>query len=372
MIDPRPNNANLTERPAWDRAPAPALCALLAVWTLSCSSGDSGEKANAAIPFADFPAALTEATCALYDRCGGALAKAFSGAEECVVLSERALQDGEFGAIESAVEAGRVIYHPAQARGCLDAIVDGPCDVLTGGLPIECDATVEGGVGIGEDCRVDAECGSQNFCDAEASCPGKCAPRGGEGATCSGEFGCARGLVCGPTGQCTTPTALGAECTESGAPCVAGAFCFGETEAAPGRCSSAETLFTTNEGQACTLATGPLCQPGLSCVADDAGAAICRTEVGPGAACQFGFPDICSAGEYCLADATGAGTCTPLPDAGQPCASSAGPPCRPYARCDNGTCRNMQRLGGSCGHPDTCYSGRCDDGTCQATDACNR
>ncbi len=352
--------------------PAPALCALLAIWTLSCSSGDSGAQAATEIAFVDFPAELTKASCALYDRCGGAIAQAFNGAEDCVVLSQKALQDGEFAAVEGAVRSGSVIYHPTRARECLDAIADGACDVLTGGLPVGCDAALEGTIELGGDCRVDAECGSQNFCDAGASCPGKCAPRGSAGASCSGEFACGRGLVCGPDAQCTEPIALGASCNERGAPCVAGSFCFGETQAAPGRCTNAETLFTTNQGQACTLATGPLCQPGLSCVADTAGTASCRAEVNMGEACQFGFPDPCGADAYCLADGSGAGTCTVLPDAGQPCAASAGPPCRPYARCDNGVCRNMQRLGGSCGQPDTCYSGRCDDGICQPTNACHR
>jgi hypothetical protein len=123
---------------------------------------------------------------------------------------------------------------------------------------------------------------------------------------------------------------------------------------------------------------GPLCNPDLSCVILSVTPAIraeCRKAVSAGASCTVGFPDPCPSGNYCKAPQnTLDGTCTARPGDGVACAS--GPfggdadICALDARCDGGTCRARQNLGGTCVTDAVCFSEHCVDGKCALDGAC--
>ncbi len=337
-----------------------------------CSSSDDGASGDAGIPFEELPGELMTATCKLLENCGAELSRLYLPNEECTTLQERAFLDSDFPALAAAVEQGRVVYHPTAARACLDAIANGQCDVLVGGLPEICEEAIEGATPLGGECTVDAECGSTRYCNASATCPGACAERGGEGASCASDEACGRGLICGPGGACTSPLPRGSACEDGGAPCAAGSFCFGSGPGAPGRCEDASTLFTTNEGQSCDISNGPLCNPELVCVPSSGSAGSCERPSKLGESCVVAFPDGCGSDGYCQIGGDGSGTCVELPAAGEPCAQVLGPQCQPFARCVSGTCRNLQRLGGNCEDDTMCYSGNCDGNVCKSTDACSR
>lgn len=343
----------------------------LGVLASGCSSSDDSKPGDPGIPFEDLPAELTTAVCQLLAGCGAELTAVYLPNEDCETLQQRIFVDSDYPGLAAAVDAGRVVYHPTAARACLDAIANGSCDALLGGLPKVCDDTIEGTIPLGAACTVDAECGSSRYCDASTACPGKCAERGSSGAPCVEDSACGRGLVCTPAGTCATPIAKGAACDEKGAPCVAGAFCFGATADTQGRCSDVDTLFTTNEGQACDVASGPLCSLDLTCVPTGGTSGTCEEPSSLGQGCAAAFPDGCGSDAHCELGTDGTGTCVALPGAGEPCAQVFGPQCKPFARCVNGTCRNLQRLGGNCEADIMCYSGNCDASVCKSTDACS-
>ncbi|MEZ4375232.1 MAG: hypothetical protein R3B07_30755 [Polyangiaceae bacterium] len=349
-----------------------ATAVALGLLAVGCSSSDDAGSGDAGIPFEDLPAELTASICQLLSGCGAELTGVYVPNEDCEQLQERIFSDGDYPALAAGVADGSVVYHPTAARACLDAIANGQCDVLLGGLPKVCDDTIEGTTALGGDCNVDAECGSTRYCDAASSCPGKCTERGAAGAPCGGDFACGSGLVCAPAGTCAAPLAKGSACNEGGVPCAAGAFCFGATADVPGRCEDVDSLFTTHEGQACDISGGPLCTLDLTCVPSGGTAGTCQKFSTLGQSCVPAFPDGCGDSAYCLLESADAGTCTELPAAGQPCAQALGPQCQPYARCVNGTCRNLQRLGGSCETDSMCYSGNCDANVCKSKDACSR
>jgi hypothetical protein len=100
----------------------------------------------------------------------------------------------------------------------------------------------------------------------------------------------------------------------------------------------------------------------------------CIAPVASGAACRLAFPEACPLGEYCSpVPDTLEGTCVPLPVAGESCAIGAldqNQLCAPYTRCENGTCRALQNIGGTCAADSTCYSQYCLNGKCAADGAC--
>jgi hypothetical protein len=70
------------------------------------------------------------------------------------------------------------------------------------------------------------------------------------------------------------------------------------------------------------------------------------------------FPDECPDDQYCALPAVnplGGGQCTAKPKAGAKCAAGLGDSliCAPYARCDNGVCRDIAHAGEDCSADDT-------------------
>jgi hypothetical protein len=95
----------------------------------------------------------------------------------------------------------------------------------------------------------------------------------------------------------------------------------------------------------------------------------------PGGSCFLAIPDQCPSGEYCDADIDAGeytGSCRDVPAAGQDCASMvfSATGCQPYHACVDGTCRELQRLEGSCTADDECYGGNCAAGSCALLDPC--
>ncbi|MCA9626384.1 MAG: hypothetical protein KC766_01905 [Myxococcales bacterium] len=344
----------------------------LACVVSGCSSSDDGAKSDAGIAFEELPDELVKSTCQLLERCGGALTAVYLPNEECTTLQGRMFTDSDYPALKAAVADGRVVYHPTAARACLDAIANGGCDVLLGGLPKVCDDTIEGTTELDGECTVDGECGATRFCDADGACPGKCSERRGAGSGCGGDYACGKGLICAPDGTCAAPLPKGSACDEGGVQCAAGSFCFGATADTRGRCEDVSSLFTTNEGQSCDIAKGPLCSLELVCAPGSGTSGTCKKASDLGESCEPAFPDGCGGDAYCqLQDAT-SGTCVALPAAGETCAQVFGPQCQPFARCVNGTCRNLQRLGGNCEDDSMCYSDHCVGSVCKSKDACSR
>ena len=98
-------------------------------------------------------------------------------------------------------------------------------------------------------------------------------------------------------------------------------------------------------------------------------------KVDAGATCHAAFPDECPDDEYCALTPLMPlmpGTCTAKPKPGEMCGSGLGGAaiCAPYARCDDGVCRDIAHAGEDCHANDTCYSGHCQANACVTGSSC--
>jgi hypothetical protein len=166
--------------------------------------------------------------------------------------------------------------------------------------------------------------------------------------------------------------------------CELGLLCFGEDEEAgtPGSCTNPDDIFTEQEGGACDIQEGPMCEIGVSCVLTGGGAGgptfECQAEVASGAACSIGFPDQCPDGEWCAGIDLEAmdfeGACEPLPGEGEGCAATFGPAnCESGLTCstDSQTCVDVVAIGEDCDEDAGCFSDNCDSGTCSQAEECD-
>jgi hypothetical protein len=147
------------------------------------------------------------------------------------------------------------------------------------------------------------------------------------------------------------------------------------TAKTPGKCYTIAEALNGKLGDACALDSA-LCAAGLVCeltsISPISGECVAKVEAG--ATCHAAFPDECPDEQYCLlgANPLQAGTCTDKPPAGEPCGKGLGAPsiCAPYARCDDGVCRDIAHAGEDCTVNATCYSNRCVDGACVTGNSC--
>lgn len=334
----------------------------------------------ASIPLADLPAAYATAVCGAADACLGPLMPIFVASGDCEQRYGGLVTNGAMPLFEAAIARGTLVYDPARAAACMDAIAAAGCDALGGGLlPAACEDALLGNVALGGACDIDGECVGDAACVQGATCPGACTARGGPGHSCTRNDECERGLVCDST-TCTAPPTEGQACQGPSAPdCRIGLICLGGNGTRQGTCSTQASLFTAAEGATCDLQAGPWCQEGLSCIVDSIAAPgsptfLCARPVLHGAACKAGIPDQCPVGEYCTARAAMGmidGTCAPLPVGGEPCATRLiGPSCAAGHACVMGTCRPLQANGGACTSLAECYSGICTSGVCAVPTVC--
>jgi hypothetical protein len=356
---------------------------LLLTTTLAAGcSGDSDSGGGASsVPIDDVPALYAAAACKAFESCvGSGVLSLFLRGESCTERTTAQIADS-LPKLKEGIDKKTVAYDGTKVKACVAAIEALGCAVA-GEEPAECTAALDGTLAVGSDCSMDAECaGADTYCKTDASCPGKCAPRESVGGPCQRDDDCAAKLSCDKDKNvCFAPAALGAACGGGGkAPdCELGTFCIGSEDQVKktGTCKSLTDAFAGKEGDACYFADKPLCAPDLRCIVQGAGVggidAKCGKPYASGAACQLAIPDACPTDEYCKVPPNQfSGTCTPRPKAGEPCAKQFEEDlCAANTRCDNGTCRPLQALGGQCAYDAVCYSENCAGGNCVVPGGC--
>ena len=364
----------------------PITLSLLVGVFAACGSSEAGFEGDGSqgIPLDALPVKYAAAFCTAYDRCFGQLLGVFRPGEDCAETTTTPISE-ELPLLEEAVDAKRVTYDGTKMQACLDDIAARNCAGLLERESAECMAAIDGTVANGGDCSLDAECAGEAYCNSQDSCPGVCARLESAGGRCRSDSECASGLVCfGQTNRCVAPAGSGELCKQGEPDCAPGYVCLGEDGPAksPGNCVALDDAFSVKLGQSCDLDT-ELCEIGSSCEVQTVLPQVtteCAAKVGSGAACKVAIPDECPDDEYCLIPLlppTLDGTCEPKPEAGQPCGGAGYDPartpsiCAPYARCDDGVCRDLAHLGESCNVDATCYSGRCTGGACIASTGCD-
>jgi hypothetical protein len=351
--------------------------AVVGSWLAACS----GVKQE------DFDAALAEALCDKYMRCGVS-----HDEESC----QRALLVGPVGQhglttqYSVALGNGRMRYDAEAAQACLEKIRTGSCDVfplstrmMTQGVGMSEDCRfLFGRLADGEPCRWSGECGEQSACSSRSwySC-GTCQPRRGEGMrspskkegeSCEdwgipGTETCAPGLLCDPTHNvCRRPASLGESCDFPRNPCEWTLSCVdgtcralkgkGDACTAPPRSTS---LLITNE-----------CKEALFCDAEPGEPGECRELLDEGSSCRDSRA--CEPGFYC----DGAnppiaqrGTCRRHARKGEDCTERL---CDDRFFCSevSHTCKPRRQFGESCeDEPTACiFATACIQGTCGGSD----
>ena len=354
------------------------------------STSDDGINSGGGkdIPLADIPPLLADAFCSSVRRCLGDLAELSGLGDDCTTEQTKAIEDGEIGLIEDAVDAGTVKYDGTKVQGCIDSIKNASCDDLQTRAREECEAAVNGTVAEGGDCMLDAECdGADLFCKVQSSCPGKCTKLLSVGDECKDSDDCGDGLDCSDaTDRCVKPAAPGESCGGGIAPdCELGLACQGDDEemGVTGACTDPANVFSEKRGDPCDFDSSTLCEIGSFCAITGIGMmgleTECVAEAPSGGTCNLAIPSMCPADELCsvtvelLMTGVTEGTCEALPGPGQPCAETFGSgACVAGSTCIDGTCAAVQRLGGGCTDDAGCYSENCQSGACAPPDPCNR
>jgi hypothetical protein len=346
-----------------------------------------GTGASGGVPFDELAGAFADAYCSVITKCAGPLAGIYEAflPEDCATFIRRSFEDSQLGLIEDAIADGRVVYDGAKVQACVDAITARPCSGSPERSPDECEAVLSGTVDSGGGCMLDAECrGTNLYCRIATSCPGTCAALETAGQPCRGDDQCQSGLQC-EAGSCIRPAPEGQPCEGNVAPpCESWLLCMGDDpdQSQAGMCRDPADVFVAAENQACNPDAGTLCAAGLHCalqgVSDTTPDFRCVRPAASADNCNLAFFPMCPAGEYCditlddVRQGIYQSTCRSLPTAGQPCAAQVGGrACAAGSICDSGgTCRALERLGGSCSSPDVCYSGLCSSGQCVVPDPC--
>ncbi len=348
---------------------------------VACGSTSDGGSGGGGVPLEDIPARFADASCKAVRACFGGAYDALLGGESCEGSAMAAVDD-LIGDLKRRIDDGKLTYDGKAVDACLAAIEARGCGFTD--EPEACEAVFEGAVAAGGDCGASEECVAEHYCKASGACPGKCAPLEGAGGRCTHDDDCRDGLACSEGGECQAPAASGDRCGGASDPeCAPGLICVGADEEAQtsGNCRALDELLSGKEGDDCDPLSGPLCGAGLSCVFEGFDEttgtllATCAKKLAAGADCNIGFPDPCPSDEFCAAETMMlSGTCEKRPGAGSPCASGpfsdAPDTCAPNTRCDGGSCRERQKIGGSCETDDVCLSEHCVGGKCAPAGGC--
>ncbi len=321
-------------------------CLLLAL--AACGSSDGGGTAG---PTADQACADTaSAHCARRDACTDN-AWAVRNYGDLATCEARQV----LGCVLSLGASGTG-GTPTRVESCAAALPGVSCDDLfSGALPDVC-LPATGTLAEGLACAFSAQC-QTTFCKvAPGALCGTCGAVPKEGDPCADAADCgARGLACSGTLQtCYTPGASGGACGKDH-PCGHALSCVGATATVDGTCDVA----ATTAGTTCdpNRKTAPDCDAssGLGC---DAATLKCiaATYVANGQACDNKLLQCPGGGRCVFASGAATGTCHIAATEGEPCDTSAGPPCLSPARCvwadaagTAGTCRLPDPV--SCGTP---------------------
>ncbi|HEY6078133.1 MAG TPA: Dickkopf N-terminal cysteine-rich domain-containing protein [Polyangiaceae bacterium] len=347
----------------------------VALSLLGACGGDDGDAGPTGVPLEELPESYAAALCEAYVGCYGTLYAIFRPGEECVKNLTVQLQE-ELATLPHAVESGSIVYDGVAAQACLDEIAAGGCETLDQRASATCQAVFVGSAAEDADCELDEECEAGLYCSIGDTCPGTCTPLEAAGRACKANSQCKSGLTCGTTGLCVAPAKLGEPCKQGEPDCSGGSICLGDSAAnsTPGECVAVDDAFSGEAGDACNFTE--LCVAGLSCEITSIVMPLsgsCVVQVDADGPCHPALPDECPDDQYCQIDSLFDGTCTPRPEAGMPCAKGIGATadvCAAYARCEEGTCREIATAGEGCTENDTCYSGRCQDGACVAGTGC--
>jgi hypothetical protein len=355
----------------------PRLVPIALVFGLIPGCGGDSDDGTAAVPLEEVPAKYAAALCTVIENCYGDLLQIVNPGEDCVTNATVQAEE-ELATLPDAIDAGRVAYDGSKVQACLDEMTASDCSFLTERDPESCEGIFVGTVEAGGECQHNEECLAGQYCNFSGTCPGECSPREQAGGACSGNSDCADGLKCGEASLCVKPSAAGEACKGGEPDCIDGYFCVGNDDAMnmPGECKPFDEAFAGQVGDTCSLQA--LCQAGLSCHITQfmPVAGECVEKVGSGDACGFAVPDQCPDDEFC----DGAtvimpeGTCISKPEPGEECGVNLfGSPtvCAPYARCDEGVCRELAHLGETCTVNSTCYSGACVSGGCVRSNSCS-
>ena len=346
-----------------------ALLAICAAATLALG-GCNESHSTGNVPIEELGAVYASTVCdALLDCYGEALLASFVGTD-CEGSLGRRFDEGTLPQFEAAIADGTVIYDGARAGVCFDDLAALGCGVLTARLSSSaCTDAVMGTVASGGACSITAQCAGDAFCSIDAACPGTCQARGASGTACTDDDACQSGLTC-QAGTCRAPAGAGAACGGASAiGCAGGLLCLGADGMMTGTCQSVTDALSAELGATCDPRTSELCQPGLSCAATTfmppTLAFTCVGRADPSGPCTFAVPDQCPTDQACdaspLTGGSVTGTCRPLPGDGMACVNSR---CAADTRCQDGVCRAIHGLGGTCTTGADCYSGTCVSGTC--------
>lgn len=346
---------------------------------VACGGSDTtdGGDAETGVTLEELPAKYGAALCDVFSSCAGDLLAIFRPGEDCSKTTQVTVEES-LSPLKAAIDAGRIKYHPSRVQACLDDLTAAGCDQLDRREPASCRAAVEGTIAEGDECTIDAECAGEQFCKVGDACPGKCAAFAAAGEACLSNDHCKSGLACDDNGHCVAPARLDELCKQGEPDCGPGLLCLGDdaTAKTPGRCFTVGDALAGKLGDACAFGDGTLCAIDYACeirsVAPLSGE--CVAKVAANAECHAAIPDECPVDQYCKlgANPLDPGVCTDKPSAGERCTKGLvdANVCAPYARCDDGTCRDIAHAGEDCHADETCYSGRCVDGACVTGSSC--
>ncbi|HEY5923561.1 MAG TPA: hypothetical protein VIV11_17895 [Kofleriaceae bacterium] len=295
------------------------------------------------IDYPHFPAALEDARCAYYVRCGVA-----AGAAECQAYYDRISIANR--STETAVDMSIIIYDGGIAQRCLDAYAALSCDVteLTGDELSICSDVLTGTLAVGDTCAFDRECASNN-CSAPA-CPTSCCSGTCEPAVALPSVGqpctalCEGDAFCGLDQICHASLPAGAACNAE--PCAYGLYCAGRTGTMAGTCRPLPHL-----GQACENACAEI---GATCYA--------------GTCVELALlDDPCTSNAQCsMFYECSSMQCALFPTLGMPCTTT----CYEASYCDGTTCVAQKPTGSTCVRNDECASHYCANSACADPPVC--
>jgi hypothetical protein len=264
----------------------------------------------------------------------------------------------------AAWRADRSRFDPEAARGCLEQLRRGQCDVLYDEhADPACEHVFLPNVGEGGACsrhtdndHTGTECEEGLVCALGEECPGRCVRPAAAGDRCDAGVPCGPDFTCGEDGRCAAPPGRGAACEKANQ-------CAGELVCVDGRCGDG-----SGRGERCTW-TRP-CRRELNCwlesFEDDAVGVCDAFALDEGRPCLGGeMVDSCRPNLVCalLPGSPYWGRCGPGAPIGQACDGEK--PCAVGGRCVDGTCRRLVTPDVACSAEAVCpRSHVCTNGAC--------
>ena len=304
---------------------------------------------------------------AYFSQGGDELFHRFSGGAGCKELFNRDM----LVRLEATVEAGRMLFDPSKAQGCIRAIEAMPCNYENWQEPSACLELFAPQQQEGEACGHAWEC-STRICSAEPGQCGFCVTAPTIGERCGANIPCAAGAICNwQTEQCEAipaKVATGEACQVTRLDLTGN--CANRTELClGGRCTEV-TLAAA--GEACivdlprvggtTIEQAQLCEVGALCMNG-----VCTSEQGAlGQTCgeNNGEPErtaICPLDSWCSGESA---TCVAFGRQGDPCVHDTQCDLTAYFCGGSGVCSAKKTNGEDCRAANECLSSVCMSGMC--------